>query len=37
MIYWIEDCNGCLYRQPSKVEQITEPMMEGLMAIVEKV
>jgi hypothetical protein len=32
--YWIEDCSGWLYRQPAKVEQMTGPMMERLLAII---
>jgi hypothetical protein len=29
----IEECSGWLYRQPAKMEQMTEPMMERLLAI----
>jgi DNA repair exonuclease SbcCD ATPase subunit len=34
--YWIEHCNGWLYHQLTKMEQMTEPVMERLLAIMEK-
>jgi hypothetical protein len=31
--YWIEDYNDWFYRQTSKLDQMAEPMMERLLAI----
>jgi hypothetical protein len=34
--YWIGNCSGWLYCQPTKIGQMTEPTMERMVVIMEK-
>jgi hypothetical protein len=33
----MDDCSGWLYRQPTKIEQTTEPMMDREVALMEEI